>query len=170
MLLKSTHLLGFERLVSKLQTVVCSLNSWGKSMSQCAIAYYRVSTQRQGRSGLASRRSARPSPGSPRRNASPSSASSPRWRPARATTHWIADHSSPSRSLLRASGPGHRCQARPTVARRRLHRRPDGTAGALHRRRTRRRCRSLHAAPLRSPGREGTAADLGTHPRRPLLT
>jgi DNA invertase Pin-like site-specific DNA recombinase len=38
--------------VSKLQTVVCSLNTSGISMSQCAIAYYRVSTQRQGRSGL----------------------------------------------------------------------------------------------------------------------
>lgn len=39
-------------LVSKQQTVVCSLNTRVKSMSQCAIAYYRVSTQRQGRSGL----------------------------------------------------------------------------------------------------------------------
>jgi hypothetical protein len=32
--------------------VVCSLNTRAKSMLQCAIAYYRVSTQRQGRSGL----------------------------------------------------------------------------------------------------------------------
>jgi DNA invertase Pin-like site-specific DNA recombinase len=38
--------------VSKLQTVVCSLNTPEAFMSQCAIAYYRVSTQRQGRSGL----------------------------------------------------------------------------------------------------------------------
>jgi DNA invertase Pin-like site-specific DNA recombinase len=38
--------------VSTLQTVVSSLNTRGQSMSQCAIAYYRVSTQRQGRSGL----------------------------------------------------------------------------------------------------------------------
>jgi DNA invertase Pin-like site-specific DNA recombinase len=41
-----------RRRVSTLQTVVCSLNTRGQSMSQCAIAYYRVSTQRQGRSGL----------------------------------------------------------------------------------------------------------------------
>jgi DNA invertase Pin-like site-specific DNA recombinase len=32
--------------------VVCSLNTGGQFVSQCAIAYYRVSTQRQGRSGL----------------------------------------------------------------------------------------------------------------------
>jgi DNA invertase Pin-like site-specific DNA recombinase len=38
--------------VSKLQTVVCSLNTGGKSKMTNAIAYYRVSTQRQGRSGL----------------------------------------------------------------------------------------------------------------------
>jgi DNA invertase Pin-like site-specific DNA recombinase len=38
--------------VSKLQTVVCSLNTPGISMLQRAVAYYRVSTQRQGRSGL----------------------------------------------------------------------------------------------------------------------
>ncbi len=44
--------LGFLPAVSKLQTVVCSLNTPRKSMVQCAIAYYRVSTQRQGRSGL----------------------------------------------------------------------------------------------------------------------
>jgi DNA invertase Pin-like site-specific DNA recombinase len=44
--------LAYLAQVSKLQTVVCSLNSSGVSMSQCAIAYYRVSTQRQGRSGL----------------------------------------------------------------------------------------------------------------------
>jgi DNA invertase Pin-like site-specific DNA recombinase len=38
--------------VSKLQTVVCSLHTRGHSMLRRAIAYYRVSTQRQGRSGL----------------------------------------------------------------------------------------------------------------------
>lgn len=43
---------GFPTFVSRLQTVVCSLNSSGVPVSQCAIAYYRVSTQRQGRSGF----------------------------------------------------------------------------------------------------------------------
>ncbi|WP_342586932.1 recombinase family protein [Mesorhizobium wenxiniae] len=38
--------------VSKLQTVVCSLNTLGISSMTSAVAYYRVSTQRQGRSGL----------------------------------------------------------------------------------------------------------------------
>ena len=38
--------------MSTLQTVVCSLNTGAKTMLQRAIAYYRVSTRRQGRSGL----------------------------------------------------------------------------------------------------------------------
>ncbi|WP_394885751.1 recombinase family protein (plasmid) [Mesorhizobium sp. AaZ16] len=38
--------------MSKLQTVVCSLNTPGGERMSSAIAYYRVSTQRQGRSGL----------------------------------------------------------------------------------------------------------------------
>ena len=50
--MERTERLGFFALLSKLQTVVCSLNTWGNSVSQCAISYYRVSTQRQGRSGL----------------------------------------------------------------------------------------------------------------------
>jgi len=44
--------LAYLARVSKLQTVVCSLNTLGKTAMQSAIAYYRVSTQRQGRSGL----------------------------------------------------------------------------------------------------------------------
>ena len=62
-----------------------------------------------------------------------------------------------SRQVLR---PG--LEARPALARCRVRRRPDGAARAVHRRRTRPRCRSLHAAPLRRAGREGAAADLGT--------
>jgi DNA invertase Pin-like site-specific DNA recombinase len=45
--------LGFQRWVSKLQTVVCSLNTRAeKQQMTSAVAYYRVSTQRPGRSGL----------------------------------------------------------------------------------------------------------------------
>lgn len=43
--------------------------------------------------------------------------------------------------------PGRRGKARSPLPRRRLHCRPDGAAGSVHRRRARRRCRSLHAAP-----------------------
>jgi DNA invertase Pin-like site-specific DNA recombinase len=43
--------LAYLARVSKLQTVVCSLNTSGEIV-QSAVAYYRVSTQRQGRSGL----------------------------------------------------------------------------------------------------------------------
>jgi DNA invertase Pin-like site-specific DNA recombinase len=38
--------------VSKQQTVVCGLNTPGELAMKSAVAYYRVSTQRQGRSGL----------------------------------------------------------------------------------------------------------------------
>jgi DNA invertase Pin-like site-specific DNA recombinase len=45
--------LAYFRLVSKLQTVVCSLNTRPEQQEMTsAVAYYRVSTQRQGRSGL----------------------------------------------------------------------------------------------------------------------
>ena len=135
-----------------------------------AVAYYRVSTQRQGRSGWASRRSERQSPASPKPRASPSCTNSPRSRPAREPMRSIAGRSSPA-ALARLARRSARCggQARPPLARRCLHRRTDGPARAVHRGGTRRRRRSLHAAPLCGAGREGAAADLGAHPSRPRL-
>src|SRR4051812_5365949 len=59
-----------------------------------------------------------------------------------------------------------RFQARPALAGRGVCRWPDGSARALHCRRTRARRRPVHAASLRRAGREGAAADLRTHKGR----
>ena len=75
-----------------------------------------------------------------------------------------AGHSAPGE----VSGPC--CQARSPLARRGLHCRPDGPTRAIHRGRAWSRCRSLHAAPLCSTGREGAPANLRTHQERPRLS
>ena len=137
-----------------------------------AVAYYRVSTQRQGRSGLGleAQRTAvarfaeaegitllseftEVETGKGRRRARST-----------ATACRSAGHSAPGEM----SGAG--CQARSPLARRGLHCRPDGPTCALHRGRARSGCRSLHAPPLRGAGREGAAANLGAHQERPRLS
>ena len=85
------------------------------------------------------------------------------WRPkpAKAPTPWIAGpswqqpFSSQDSEVQRSC-----CQARPPVARCRLRGRPDGAKGPVHGRRAWPRRRSVHAASLRSPGREGAAPDI----------
>ena len=60
--------------------------------------------------------------------------------------------------------PGHGGEARSAVPRRAFHQRPDGAQGAVHRRRAGRRLRSVHAAHLCRPRREGAGADQRAHP------
>jgi hypothetical protein len=56
-------------------------------------------------------------------------------------------------------------QARPAEPRRALHRRPDGVQSSVHRDHAWRRCRPIHAAHLRRLRREGTRADLRVNAR-----
>ena len=129
---------------------------------QHAVAYYRVSTASQGRSGL---------------GIEAQRAAVARFAEAEgfiliaefveAETGKGADalDRRPQLAAALAAGKtevsGHRRQARPALPRRGLHCRTHGAAGAVHCRRTGRRRRSVHAAPLRGSGREGAAADLG---------
>ena len=134
-----------------------------------AVAYYRVSTQRQGRSGLGleAQRTAVARFAESRGHHAPRGVHRGRNRQGRrcarskATACRSAGHSAPGE----VSGAG--CQARSPLARRGLHCRPDGPTRAIHRGRTRSRCRSLHAASLRGAGREGAPADLGAHHEPP---
>jgi hypothetical protein len=78
----------------------------------------------------------------------------------RGRTLWTAGLNSPQPLLLRDPPGARNCrQAGSPLPRRRLHLPPDGAARAVHRGGTRRRCRSLHAAPLCSACREEAPAD-----------
>jgi len=90
---------------------------------------------------------------------------SPRWKRGGGPTLWTAGLSSqplwPPPAACAAPAGG---QARPAVARRALHRRPDGAARAIPGGRARGGRGPVHAAHLRGAGREGAAHDLRAHP------
>ena len=134
---------------------------------RAAVVYVRVSTEQQGKSGLgieAQRGAIARFAAEPASNWSPSTSRS---RPARAPMRWSAGRSSPRRCRrAKAEVPGRGGEAGSAEPRCALHPRPDGAAGAVHRRRAGRRRRSVHAAHLRRPGREGAGPDLGPHPGR----
>jgi len=127
---------------SRAQTVACSC-------MDRAVAYYRVSTRQQQRSGL---------------GIEAERAAVERFAPSREHP----DHRRVRRSRSRQSGQMLRpdLEAQPAFPRPCLRRRPDGATGPVHRRRTRPRRRCVHAAPLRRACREGTSAHLGTHQGR----
>ena len=137
-----------------------------------AVAYYRVSTQRQGRSGLGieAQRAAVARFAESRGHHHPARVHRGRDRQGRRCARPTTAAGRSARHCSPGKMPGRGGQARSPLARRRLHCRPDGAARAVHRGGTRRRCRPVHAAPLCRAGREGTPADLGAHQGRPRLS
>ena len=121
-----------------------------------AVAYFRVSTRRQHRSGL---------------GIEAQRAAVTRFGEAEGITIvgefveaetgkvGCARSAAAACSIPRSSRPGQMqragLQARQALTRRSIRFRADGATRAVHRGRVGPRCRSLHAAPLRGPGREG---------------
>ena len=136
-------------------TVVCPL------VMERAIAYLRVSTQRQHRSGLGldaqraviERFAAIEAFTIAAEFVEAESGKGVR-RPGQAASAGRSAGRCEGREVQRSC-----CQARPIIARRGLCGRPDGPACAIYRCRAWPGCRPVHAAPLRGPGREGTAPD-----------
>ena len=132
-------------------------------MSQCAISYYRVSTQRQGNSGLGLEA---------QRTAVVRFAEAEGLQIIAEFTEVESGKGAdaidrrPQLAEALAYGTpaqvrGRRVKARPPVARRCFHFRADGAARAVHRRRAWSGRRPVHAPPLRRAGRKGATPDFG---------
>ena len=136
-------------------------------MSKAIVSYLRVSTARQGKSGLGLEAQRSALARFAEAEGLASSPSSSRSKPARARM----PRSSPAARRGARRGPqaqvlGHRRQARSPVPRRAFHFRLDGAQGAVRCRRARHRRRSVHASSVRGARRERAVADLTAHPRR----
>jgi len=138
-------------------------------MRKPLVAYFRVSTREQGRSGLGIDAQRRRRPfrrGRGLRDRRRACRDRDRERRGRARSP-PATRRRTGRGPPQREGVPDRCrQARPSITRRTFHQRLDGAQDAVPGRRSRLRRRAVPAAPIRRPGREGARSDLSAHESR----